>query len=42
MGAYEEDMLKDSTVRNIRKRISDHHTQNVSAYDPDGIESRDT
>lgn len=39
---YEKDMLKNSTARMIRTRISDFHTQNVSAYDPDGIESLET
>lgn len=39
---YEHDMLEDSTVRKIRKKISDLRTQNVSAYDPDGFESLDT
>ncbi|KAF7170761.1 hypothetical protein CNMCM5623_003301 [Aspergillus felis] len=36
---YQEDMLKQSTIDDIRRKISDHHTQNVSAYDPKGIES---
>ncbi|KAL1998429.1 hypothetical protein VTN02DRAFT_6193 [Thermoascus thermophilus] len=39
---YQREMLNDSTVRRIRGRISDFHTQNVSAYDPDGIESLET
>ncbi|GAD96923.1 gamma-glutamyltranspeptidase [Paecilomyces variotii No. 5] len=39
---YEDDLLKDSTAQMIRRRISDFHTQNVSAYDPDGIESLET
>ncbi|KAL2004692.1 hypothetical protein VTN00DRAFT_3220 [Thermoascus crustaceus] len=39
---YQRDMLNDSTVRQIRGRISDFHTQNVSAYDPHGIESLET
>jgi gamma-glutamyltranspeptidase/glutathione hydrolase len=39
---YEHDMLEDSTVRKIRKKISDLRTQNVSVYDPDGFESLDT
>ncbi|GFG01929.1 gamma-glutamyltranspeptidase 1 [Aspergillus udagawae] len=36
---YEEDMLKQSTIDEIRRKISDVRTQNVSAYDPQGIES---
>ncbi|KAJ9252946.1 hypothetical protein DTO207G8_4466 [Paecilomyces variotii] len=39
---YEDDILKSSTAQNIRRRISDFHTQNVSAYNPDGIESLET
>ncbi|KAF4215037.1 hypothetical protein CNMCM8980_008788 [Aspergillus fumigatiaffinis] len=36
---YEENMLKQSTIDEIRRKISDYRTQNVSAYDPEGIES---
>ncbi|EAW11885.1 gamma-glutamyltransferase [Aspergillus clavatus NRRL 1] len=36
---YEENMLKQSTIDEIRRKISDTRTQNVSAYDPLGIES---
>jgi gamma-glutamyltranspeptidase/glutathione hydrolase len=32
-------MLKQSTIDEIRRKISDYRTQNVSAYDPEGIES---
>jgi gamma-glutamyltranspeptidase/glutathione hydrolase len=32
-------MLKQSTIDEIRRKISDVRTQNVSAYDPQGIES---
>lgn len=39
---FQRDMLNGTTVRQIRARISDLHTQNVSAYDPHGIESLDT
>ncbi|KAJ5724416.1 hypothetical protein N7493_006144, partial [Penicillium malachiteum] len=39
---YERDLLKQSTVDAIRKKISDTHTLDVSAYDPSGIESLDT
>ncbi|GAQ05721.1 gamma-glutamyltranspeptidase 1 [Aspergillus lentulus] len=36
---YEEDMLNQSTIDEIRRKISDYRTHNVSAYDPQGIES---
>ncbi|EAW19497.1 gamma-glutamyltransferase [Aspergillus fischeri NRRL 181] len=36
---YEENMLKQSTIDEIRRKISDYRTQNVSAYNPQGIES---
>jgi len=39
---YERDMLKKSTIADIRSKISDNHTLNVSAYDPSGLESLDT
>lgn len=39
---YERNILNDTTVRNIRERISDQRTQDVSAYNPCGLESRDT
>ena len=39
---HEEDMLNDTVASAIRGRISDFRTQNVSAYDPDGLESLDT
>ncbi|KAJ5291817.1 Gamma-glutamyltranspeptidase [Penicillium angulare] len=42
MADYEHKMLKQSTVDDIRSKISDTHTLDVSAYDPDGIESLDT
>lgn len=35
-------MLNNTVASAIRGRISDLHTQNVSAYDPDGLESLDT
>jgi gamma-glutamyltranspeptidase / glutathione hydrolase len=35
-------MLSDAVVSSIRGRISDFHTQDISAYDPDGLESLDT
>lgn len=39
---YEADMLDQATINDIRSRISDLRTQNVSAYDPAGLESLDT
>ncbi|KAJ5204294.1 Gamma-glutamyltranspeptidase [Penicillium cinerascens] len=39
---YQKDMLKKSTIAEIRSKISDKHTLNVSAYDPSGLESLDT
>jgi gamma-glutamyltranspeptidase/glutathione hydrolase len=35
-------MLNDTTAANIRSRISDFHTLNVSDYDPEGFESLPT
>ncbi|KAL4893284.1 gamma-glutamyltranspeptidase-domain-containing protein [Aspergillus ambiguus] len=42
MDEYQEDILSRATVEDIRRRISDYRTQNVSAYDPDGFESLNT
>lgn len=42
MAEYQEDMLNQSTIDEIRSKISDRHTLDVSAYDPSGIESLDT
>ena len=42
MDEYEKNMLKESTVDEIRSKISDTHTLDVSAYDPAGLESLDT
>lgn len=39
---YESDMLDETTIDDIRSKISDLRTQNVSAYDPAGLESLDT
>ena len=39
---YETNLLKQSTIDEIRSKISDHHTQNVSVYDPLGLESLKT
>lgn len=35
-------MLNASTAAEIRGKISDQHTLNVSAYDPSGLESLET
>ncbi|KAB5566235.1 gamma-glutamyltransferase 1 [Coniochaeta sp. 2T2.1] len=40
--AYQEEMLSDETAAEIRSKISDVQTQNVSWYDPGGIESLET
>ncbi|OJI87548.1 hypothetical protein ASPTUDRAFT_137176, partial [Aspergillus tubingensis CBS 134.48] len=42
MDTYQEMMLADSTIEEIRKNISDQHTQAVSAYNPQGYESLET
>lgn len=42
MYEYEGKLLKQSTIDKIRGKISDFHTQSVSAYDPAGLESLDT
>ncbi|KAK2755576.1 hypothetical protein FQN54_006516 [Arachnomyces sp. PD_36] len=42
MTEFQEDMTKDATAAEIRSKISDYRTQNVSAYDPEGLESIDT
>ncbi|KAL3463101.1 gamma-glutamyltranspeptidase-domain-containing protein [Aspergillus heterothallicus] len=42
MTKYEKGMLEAQTISNIRGKISDLRTQNVSAYDPAGIESLET
>ncbi|KAJ5932525.1 hypothetical protein N7516_007014 [Penicillium verrucosum] len=39
---YEKEILNQSTIDEIRSKISDVRTQNVSAYDPAGLESLDT
>ncbi|CAI7671683.1 unnamed protein product [Penicillium palitans] len=39
---YEKGILDQSTIDDIRSKISDVRTQNVSAYDPAGLESLDT
>lgn len=42
MDAYQSAMLNKTTISNIRHRISDEHTLNVSAYNPQGWESLET
>jgi gamma-glutamyltranspeptidase/glutathione hydrolase len=34
---FETEMLRPERASSIRARISDHHTKNVSAYDPKGF-----
>ncbi|OJD13648.1 gamma-glutamyltransferase [Emergomyces pasteurianus Ep9510] len=42
LAQYEDAMLNSSTAAKIRANISDLHTQNISAYDPEGLESLET
>ncbi|KAL2809642.1 nucleophile aminohydrolase [Aspergillus granulosus] len=42
MTEYEKGMLEAQTINDIRGKISDLRTQNVSAYNPAGIESLET
>ncbi|KAJ9602401.1 hypothetical protein H2200_012943 [Cladophialophora chaetospira] len=42
LSTYQDEMLSNVTARYIRNKISDLRTLNVSAYDPDGIESLET
>lgn len=42
MDAFEALMLKASTAAEIRGKISDHHTKNVSHYDPKRLSSPET
>src|SRR3569833_248989 len=42
MQAYEDKMLSEATASEARGKISDLHTLNVSAYDPEGLESLET
>ncbi|KAI0845730.1 gamma-glutamyltranspeptidase [Daldinia vernicosa] len=39
---YQESMISDATAAEVRSKISDFKTQNVSYYDPAGLESLDT
>jgi len=40
--AFEKEMLKESTAKEIRGRISDERTKNVSYYNPKGLKAPDT
>lgn len=42
MAIYEEQTLDQATVDATRSKISDHRTQNISAYNPAGLESLET
>ncbi|KAL4811069.1 nucleophile aminohydrolase [Aspergillus unguis] len=42
MAEYEKSMLDQTTAKDIHQKISDYRTQNVSAYDPEGLESLET
>ena len=42
MVKYQTDILNQSTIDQIRSKISDYHTQNVSVYNPLGLESLET
>lgn len=39
---YQDSMLSDATAAEVRSKISDFRTQNVSWYDPAGLESLET
>ncbi|KAI1764713.1 gamma-glutamyltranspeptidase [Hypoxylon sp. FL1150] len=39
---YQESMVSNATASEVRSKISDFHTQNVSWYDPTGLESLET
>ncbi|KAI1349303.1 gamma-glutamyltransferase 1 [Xylaria sp. FL0043] len=42
LDAYEASILSNKTAAEVRSKISDFHTLNVSAYDPEGFESLPT
>ncbi|RYP43849.1 hypothetical protein DL768_009629 [Monosporascus sp. mg162] len=42
LAEYQTNMLSDKVAAEVRSMISDYRTQNVSYYNPDGIESLDT
>ncbi len=39
---FQDEMLSAKTAAEVRSKISDQHTLNVSAYDPSGLESLET
>ncbi|TPX08104.1 uncharacterized protein E0L32_010171 [Thyridium curvatum] len=42
LSAYEDSILSDAAAKEIRSKISDTETHNVSYYDPSGLESLET
>lgn len=42
MDQFQKDVLSTETAAEIRSKISDYSTQNVSAYNPSGLESLET
>ena len=42
LDTFQDEMINETTASIIRGRISDLHTLNVSAYNPDGVESVQT
>ncbi|KAI9664986.1 MAG: hypothetical protein M1821_006434 [Bathelium mastoideum] len=42
MQQYEDEMISAKVAAEVRAKISDAHTLNVSAYDPQGLESLET
>ncbi|KAI0976921.1 gamma-glutamyltransferase 1 [Xylaria arbuscula] len=42
LDAYEADILSNASAAQVRSKISDFHTLNVSSYDPQGFESLPT
>ena len=39
---YQEEMMNETTAERNRGKISDQHTLDIAAYDPDGLESLET
>lgn len=39
---YQAEMLSDATAAEVRSKLNDYRTQNVSVYDPSGFESLET
>lgn len=42
LDSYQSDMLSAEVAAEIRSKISDHHTLEVSSYNPNMLESLDT